>query len=210
VEFELAGTAVERRKVAIPSELMGLADERTQKLLKTSFQLVDATDDLSGGHLRRDKDRIAQTFLKNLKGYGNAILRTDWPEFEHEVERLKAAVEAFKVQVRGRLQATIDKNREALKAALLPRVRENPPPSWTRADGSRPEPYLVEKWLDGELRRAFGTVDRLVGDMKVKVVFKGVTYDTLKDPQFIELAKKAMPSLETLHQEYEAARASEP
>lgn len=110
----------------------------------------------------------------------------------------------------GRLQATIDKNREALKAALLPRVRENPPPSWTRADGSRPEPYLVEKWLDGELRRAFGTVDRLVGDMKVKVVFKGVTYDTLKDPQFIELAKKAMPSLEKLHQEYEAARASEP
>jgi hypothetical protein len=45
--------------------------------------------------------------------------------------------------------------------------------------------------------------------MKVGLLFKGVTYESLNDPKFIDAAKKVMPHLESLHDEYDAAKASQ-
>jgi len=45
--------------------------------------------------------------------------------------------------------------------------------------------------------------------MKVKAVFKGVTYESLSDPDFIRIAHEAIPSLDFLHDEYDAAKAAE-
>src|SRR5207245_1238971 len=85
VEFELVGTAVHRREVPIPSELMGLAgDEQTRRLLKTSFRLVAPDDKLSGKHLEEKKALIARAFLKSIKGYGTVILRTEKDRFQSE------------------------------------------------------------------------------------------------------------------------------
>ena len=208
VEFELQGTAIERREVAIPNELMALAvDDDTRRLLKTSFRLVDNQDALSGKHLQDLKARIARAFLKPLPGYGQAVLRAERAKFEEEIELLSHEVEKFQDKVGQALGAMIDKRREALKAALLPRLVENPPKNWTRADGSKADPKLIEQWTDHELRRAFSSVGRLVGEMKVRVVFKGVTYDLLQDPRFIELARRAMPTLDKLYAEWEATRA---
>ncbi len=41
--------------------------------------------------------------------------------------------------------------------------------------------------------------------MEDKVLFKAVTYESLKDARFIELARKAFPSLDQLLHEYSAA-----
>jgi hypothetical protein len=83
VEFELLDTAIVRKTVRIPSRLMGFAgDEATERLLRTSFRVVDDNDKISGKHLEHDKSLIARTFLKSLGKYGNAILRTQKEEFE--------------------------------------------------------------------------------------------------------------------------------
>ncbi len=196
VEFELLGTAIDRKTVAIPSKFMGLAgDRKTEDLLKASYRVVDQTDDLSGKHLEHDKNLIIKSFLKSLPGYGSAILRTQKDKFEIAVTSLRKSVEAFKKKIETDLQNAMDRNREALHKALLPSICENPPKDWRPSDGSKPEADNVKKWLDDELRAAFGTAKSLTGKMEVKVLYKAVTYESLKDPKFIEIAKRAFPSL---------------
>jgi hypothetical protein len=49
VEFELHGLFLARKRVPIPSDLMGLAKEpKAQKLLRSSFQLIDENSEISG------------------------------------------------------------------------------------------------------------------------------------------------------------------
>ena len=209
VEFKLVGTAIDRKTVPIPSWLIGLAgDERTENLLKASFQVVDHTDTLSGKDLEHDKNLIVRSFLKPLTGYGNAILRTQKDEFEKAVKKLRDNVKIFRKKLESDLQKAMDKNRELLRQALAPSLLKNPPKEWRKSDGSAPDNNTLNQWLDDELRRAFGTAEKLIGKMEVRLLYKAVTYESLTDSQFIEVAKKAFPSLNNLLDESSAVAAT--
>ena len=41
----------------------------------------------------------------------------------------------------------------------------------------------------------------------MKAIFKGVTYELLSDPEFMRIAGQAIPLLDTLHDEFDAAKA---
>jgi hypothetical protein len=43
--------------------------------------------------------------------------------------------------------------------------------------------------------------------MNVKAIFKGVTYESLSDPEFMRIASQKIPSMDTLHDEFDAAKA---
>jgi hypothetical protein len=51
VEFELRGLQLFRKRVPIPSDLMGLANPKTQNLLRNSFQLIGEDAELSDGEI---------------------------------------------------------------------------------------------------------------------------------------------------------------
>jgi hypothetical protein len=159
---------------------MGLAgNEATERLMRASFRVVDNADELSGE-------------------YGNAILRTDKEEFEKSGKKLREQVDVFSKQVVTDLQKAMDKNRESLRQALLPSLLKNPPKEWRSSYGSKPQDSIFEQWLNDDLLRAFGTAEKLVGKMEVNVLYKAVTNEYLKDTKFIEVAKKAFPSLENI------------
>jgi hypothetical protein len=65
----------------------------------------------------------------------------------------------------------------------------------------------VARMLDRELTDAFGRSEDPFADMKVKAVFKGVTYESLTDPDFMRIAARQMPLGEELHEEFDAAKA---
>jgi hypothetical protein len=199
VEFELLGTAISRKTVSIPSKFMGLAgDKKAEDLLKASCRVVDQIDMLSGKGLEHDKSLIIKKFLKSLPGYGRAILRTQKDEFEVAVGALRKSVESFKKKIVKDLQKEMDNNRVALHRALLPSVLRNPPKDWRSSDGSKPMAADVEKWLEEDLRSSFGTAEKLIGKMEVRLLYKAVTYESLTDSKFIEVAKEAFPSLDNL------------
>jgi hypothetical protein len=102
----------------------------------------------------------------------------------------------------------MDANRAILLAALTPSVSANPPERWTKFLGPRASKDAVRGQVDNELAAAFGSVDHLFDEMKVKLIFKGVTYESLNDPRFIETASRAIPTLQSLHEEFDAAKAS--
>ena len=211
VEFELRGHQIGKRKVNIPSDLLGLAkDDKTKKLLHSSFQLIDDEDTkISGEEITAHKERIADDFLVNLPNFGNVILRSKKEEFEAAVKELKKHIEDFQKELEAKLQKAIDNNRLALVNALAPAVIAQTPERWKKFLPSKPSAADIRQILDCELTDHFGSAERNLKKIDVSLIFKGVTYETLNNPEFIKTVKKKMPILK-LYEEYEAAREAQP
>ena len=208
VEFELRGLAISRKTVQIPSDLLGLAKEpRAQKLLHSSFQLIEENSELSGERVNKLKQFIAKKYLIGLPGYGNVVLRSNKEDFQTAVKALERYVHRFQRVLKRKLQAAIDANREVLVSALLPGTFASPPSRWKRFLGNGASREDLERLLRSELSDAFGSSEKLFRDMEVKLVFKGVTYESLNDSEFVRVAREKIRSLDLLHEEYDAARA---
>ena len=91
--------------------------------------------------------------------------------------------------------------------ALYPAVERNPPDAYTKTHGPKPPKDYLRKRLMEDVERAFGTADALVGDMSVSIAFKDVAYESLVDQKFLDTARKAMPGVTFLHDEYKVAAA---
>ena len=65
----------------------------------------------------------------------------------------------------------------------------------------------MRTYLEEELRQAFGPASRLLSGMSVRLRFKGVTYETLDDHDFLSTARRAGLDVERLHEEFQVARA---
>jgi hypothetical protein len=209
VEFQMRGLSISRKTVQISPDLMLATEPRAQKLVNSSSKLIGENSELSGERANKLKQFIAKKYLIPLSGYGTVILRSNKSDFEVAVTALEKYVRRFQRLLKRTLQSEIDTNRELLVSALLPSVARAPPARWNRFLGNNPSKESVERLLRNELTESFGTAEDLVQEMKVKVVVKGVTYESLSDPEFIKIATKAIPSLENLHDEFDAARAHE-
>jgi hypothetical protein len=218
VELEMTGCFISKKKVPIPSNLMGLAkDAQTQQRLHASFDLVGKTQlsvkvsdkTLSEESLRRKKAEIVKRFLTNLTGYGSVILRSNKDNLQSAVKDLQDDITAFQTAVKTELQKHIDTNRDAVVVALLPGVRENPPDHYTKIHGPKPPEAVLKKMLADEIADAFGAAEDVIQEMKATLIFKDVAYESLVDPKFVEIARKAMPGVDFLHEEYDAAKESD-
>jgi hypothetical protein len=208
VEFELHGLYLSRKQVRIPSDLLGLAKQpQAQKLLRSSFQLIDDKSEISGERVTRLKQFITKKYLINLPGHGTVILRSNKTDFQVSVRALERYVHRFQRRLKKQLQVAIEGNRKVLTSALLPTVIRNPPARWNRFLGEPPRDQVIERMLQKELTGAFGRSEDLFADMKVKAIFKGVTYESLNDPEFMRIASEEIPSLDELHEEFDAAKA---
>jgi hypothetical protein len=208
VEFEMHGLFLSRKRVAIPSDLMGLAkDSKAQKLLRSSFQLIDENGEVSGGRVINLKQFIVKQYLTTLPGYGTVILRSNKDSFQVAVRALERYVHRFQRRLTKKLQKAIDANREVLTAALLPSVIKNPPGRWKRLLGECPSNRAIEDMLRIELMEAFGNSESVFHDMSVKAIFKGITYELLSDPEFICVATKQLRLSDAVHDEFDAAKA---
>jgi hypothetical protein len=208
VELKVIGTQVSRRTVPIPNHLLALADATTREQLRASFRLVPRGDALSGKTIDRDRNLLVGPFLREIPNYGTVVLRTEKEDLERGVEALIAAVNAFREKVRADLEAVIERNCSQLMTTFMPALQKNPPAEWIPSTGQPPDVNTLRRYLERDLKRAFGSADSLVGAMKVQCRFKGVTYESLSDKGFIDAATKAIPELQRFHEEFLAAEAS--
>jgi len=211
VEFKMEGLHIARKTVRIPSDLVGLAkDEKTKRLLHSSFQLIDNVDaELSGKNIATMKDEIAKKYLIVLPNYGAVILRENKESFQKDIADLKKAISTFQKGIEERLQKSIDENRKALLNALIPAVVKNCPERWLRYLGQNPTASAIKERLDIELSRLFGSAKSIISKMEVTIMFKGVTYEMLNDKKFTKILEEKFPNLKFAHEEYDAARQSD-
>lgn len=206
VDFELKGTQLSRRKVPIPADLMGLAQQqKVQGLLHTNFQLIGAESPLSDGAVKRLKDYIVKRFLILLPKYGYVVLRSNKEKFLKAVKILDKYARRYQKRAEESLQHELDTNRAELMRALLPAIQRHPPLRWKRYLGTTQDDQALAELLDGELQNIFGTAHHLLDKIDIRVVVKGVTFESLNDEEFSKLAYERIPTLKTLHQEWAAA-----
>jgi hypothetical protein len=104
----------------------------------------------------------------------------------------------------------MDKSRRELVKALLPGVQRHPPKQWRFSDGRKPDKNACRVYIEQELEQTFGSAERLLSGMDVTLRFKGVTYEMLKDDEFLKAADKARLDVKRLHEEFGAAKAAPP
>jgi hypothetical protein len=80
-------------------------------------------------------------------------------------------------------------------STLLPSVIKSPPKRWRWSLGNSPNEEEIRTLLDTELANAFGSADEVFQKIKVNLILKGVTYESLSDKEFIEVAAKKITNL---------------
>lgn len=218
VELEMTGCYISRKKVPIPSSLMGLSNKKDiESQFHAHFNLVNSENiEVKYGArvfteegLRKKKHQIAKDYLISLTGYGNVVLRANKDKLKAAIDELCEDIYVFSEGIKDILQSHMDDNADALVSALLPSVKQNPPKEYTKIYGLAIPEKQLKTLLSDDIRAAFGKADNLVQDMRVNLVFKDVAYESLIDKKFLEIARGAMPGVTFLHEEYDAAKAAE-
>lgn len=218
VEMEMTGCFISRKKIPVPSSLVGLArSEDVERNFHAHFDLVQkgrlevkAEDRLITERSLLDRRRdIERKFLVTLTGYGVVVLRANKDRFIEVVKQLQVEVAAFSAGVKQQIEEMIESSRKAVVEALLPAVERNPPDEYTKTHGPTPPKDFLRQKLEKDIERAFGNAEALVKDMEVKFVFKDVAYESLVDEKFLATARKAMPDVTFLHDEFQATPARE-
>jgi hypothetical protein len=207
VEFSLKGAALSRKRVDVPTDLLGLApDEKTKELLRANFQLIGKADEVSGETLMKRRADIEKDYLNTIAHFGTVILKSNRSTFDNAVAELKKEIDSFQQNAEVKLTAAIDKNCTALCDRLLPEVMKMLPQRWVKTIGPNPSEGVVKKRLEKDLKSAYGDAKRHLGAISLRVVYKDVTSEMLTDSEFKRAAKEAKIDVEGLHERFHAAR----
>jgi hypothetical protein len=171
--------------------------------------IVAKGDDISGEHLLKRREEIEKRFLVTIAHYGKVILRSNRADFDRDVEELRKEVEAFQKSAKEKLNQAIRKNCAEVIARLLPIVRSKPPQRWQATLGSAPSEDLVRRRLEEDLTAAYGDASNYLDRIDLRLIYKDITVEMLRDADFAKAAKKAKLYLDEMYEEYQAARARE-
>jgi hypothetical protein len=175
-------------------------------LLPQSSGSTSGGDDMvSQSTVEGAKKKIEAKFLKLVPKIGRIIRRSDIPQFEEAVTGLDTTLKEFSDSLQSALAENYRKTAEELAEAILPEVLQQLPDHWKKLLGPNPDRERVRYRIMDDLQRAFGDPDKKARRIKSSVVFKDVTYEMLKDPDFIEVVMEHFRDLPILT-EYVAAK----
>jgi hypothetical protein len=127
--------------------------------------------------------------------------------FDKAVGELREEVKKFQKSAKEKLDTTIKKNCDDVIARLLPAVRLKMPTRWQATLGNNPSDDLIRRRLEKELKSAYGMADAYLDRIEIRLIYKDITIEMLRDEEFEKAAEKAGLFLATMYEEYQAARA---
>lgn len=214
VDLRLTGLHISRHTVQLPRDLvLALRDDATAKRLLTTFKLVGDESKVAKEAAEIDSRvrGLRERYTRSLgDGLGSVILRSKRQAFSAEVQEIRETIEKFQAKVLERLEKELGDSRKKLVEALLPAVKKSTPPALQAQVSGKPTADVLRRYLDDELARVFPSASSLIGEMKLEWVPKGVTYETLSNPEFQERVRAAFPyeNWDKPFREFEAAPAA--
>lgn len=234
VEFEVSGYKLASRRVQIPTDLLLGTDEKLQARLRNTFQLLEGSEsmavqipdtdretgeqlldemlkpqmvDYSDRKIEEERQQIYKDFLTTVPGHGHLIPKMRRAEFDQRIRWFETRVDFFTVAIQERLAKAVSDSINSLTEALLPAIMEHPPARLKKQALSRvlgKDDFRAA--TKAELEKTFRSAARLFAP-SVKVHFKDLTYETIKDPEFHALLGKAFPNLapQKIFEEHDAA-----
>ncbi len=237
VELEVTGYRLLSKKIPIPNDLL-IGDSNVLKdKLKNSFKLFNENNvpkvsipafdpeimepdvDNDGNTMMEEWDEIAleserkkicDDYLINVPGYGSVILCRNLTDFENSLNCFRLKLEAYTEGVYDQIKTSLDTAIADLVEVLVPRIRNDLPKRYIKYLSKEPSDDAIRKMLHSELHKEVGDYSGIFAP-KIRCVFKGVTYESINDHDFINKLKEAMIKdgagalVETLFSERDAA-----
>lgn len=175
-------------KGLVESRLRAFGDFRDEEVevlaFKNGNEVFDSsqkrmTEKVSEASLQRQRNELERRYLFNVPGFGRLIAKDDKQDLERLVAAYRVQLEAYSEAIRKRLEKQASKIID--EAAKLIAER-------TARTGSK----LDEQQLRDSIQKS---LDRTKDEMpEVKLVFKDVTYEQTKNPEFRTKVDKALPA----------------
>jgi hypothetical protein len=209
-ELKLRGAAIQRHKVSIPKSVQRLGGSRElEERLKTTYDLIDRNSGISSRNLDQELKEIRDTFAPSLGGdRGRIVLKSKKPLLEQKLAELRKKLIEHKDRVKLDLQRHVDASVMEVVDYYTPMVMQSPPNDLLAiCKGDSPTFEEAVDWLAREILKEFPGVEGLVSDMELEDRYKDITYETLKNPEFLEQVRKLFPHVNWagVCEEYKAA-----
>jgi hypothetical protein len=213
VEFKVEGCQLSQHKARLPKDLLHVAKKNKElaEKIDNSIRLLDENDTLitdpalSQDSIFRGRTAIEEKFLVHIPNVGTVMRRSDKAAFSAEVLKLEAQIKKFAERAQAKLVDHFVTTAKELAAALLDEVLSDIPKRWRKKLGSNPDPDQVRWFITDALQKSFGDPEGRINRMKVRIVFKDVTYEMLNEPNFISIVSEHFPDLRHI-EEYTAAK----
>lgn len=196
-------------KGLVESKLRAFGDLRDEEVEVPAFnngtEVFDGEQNrlmekVSEASLQRQRNELERRYLFNVPGFGRLTAKDDKQDLERLVAAYRAQLEAYSQAIRQRL----DEQAERIigEAATLMAERAG------RA-GTKLDPQQLRDGIQRTLERAKDEAP------EVKLVFKDVTYEQTKNPEFRVKVDKALPpakrkQIGDWNQDFDAAKAALP
>jgi len=211
VELEVTGYRLSSKKVVIPNYLLVGDDKELGRRIKNTFTLLEGSEALKvsikdtnpkslepilnaesnpvsvnydESQLEAERKKIYEDFLICVNGYGWVIMRSRREAFDTRIKWFRSRVDAYSVAIRNKLTQAMSDSVKELARTLLPRVREKLPDRYLKfvATTTIHDDELLGM-IEQDLSEAFGTSEQFFSP-EVSVVFKDVTYESIRDERF--------------------------
>jgi hypothetical protein len=222
------------RRVQIPTDLLVGTDKALEARLRNTFSLLEGKEslvvqiadtnpdtgkpifdkqgrplmvDYSELSIEEERKKIHADFLTPVTGHGQLIPKVRRAGFDIRINWFKARIASFSLAVSDRLAKVVEVSVNDLTKALLPGVLKNPPVRLMKHSLSfLPVEDDFRAAVQADLTKAFNLGDRFFIP-NVKVNFKDLTYETIKDEKFRVLLNKAFPTIgqQGIVEEHDAA-----
>jgi hypothetical protein len=215
VELSLRGCSIQRHRIDVPKSMQGIAPSaELASRLRTTFQLIEKSSDLSSKALEQELNEIRDDLTVSLgKPWGRVILRSSRPRLDERIGAFRQRLEAHKTTVVQSLAKRLEDSCEQLIDHFSALV-ESAPPDALLGQIATPKPTMtqIRRWLQDELGRVFPKPKELINEMMLDVQFRDVTYETLTEKGFAEKLREAYPLVDwdKPFAEFDAARERDP
>jgi hypothetical protein len=198
VELELTGAKIQSHRTRIPRSIQTLGSGKDlEGKLRTTFQLIGSTSELSSAKLDEEIEELRKHFTPSLGKQQRVILKSARATFDKRIEAFRKKLEEHKAAVKADLQKELDRSRKEVVDYYFPLARANPPDALLgQLLTQSPTDDDIRKWLDDELNKTFPTAEELIKDMQLDLRFKDVTFETLNQPDFLQSLKTAYPRID--------------
>ena len=196
VEMSLTGAAIQRCRITIPPSIQKLGiSKELESRLRTTFDLVEKSDQLSSKSLEDALNEIRKNFAPSLgKDHGRVLLKAQKPLFEKRIDEFRAQLKKHQEMVKSTLQKHLDESKQQIIKFYKPIVAKKPPDAlYGGLFHSKPTSENIAKWIESELDKVLPKAEDLVQSMTLDIRYKDITYETLNGEEFLESVKKAFP-----------------
>lgn len=196
-------------KGLVESKLRAFGDFRDEEIEVPAFNNGTAafnqqgeplTEKVSEASLQRQRNELERRYLFNVAGFGRLIAKDDKQDLERLVAAYRVQLEAYSEAIRQRLDEQAGKIIDEAAKLIAERAART---------GSKPDEQQLRNSIQKSLDRTKDEVP------EVKLVFKDVTYEQTKNPEFRAKVDKALPAAKRKqmgdwNHDFDAAKAAEP